>query len=160
MSSIIPKYISNRVPDRRPECMIECEVACQNVSDRLLEYIGYMSKYKSWHVKVGITRSKVFCDYWGWLLHVLCLMVVTCWDDFENLLERLFLIYPFPQLGNLRRHSTCKSIKTHCPDSGWWLTMGIYAGSKGSGMRLHAWTGSETSAFHFKIRDPLNLQPL
>ena len=49
MPNNMPEYMPSRMPDRMPEYM----------SDKLSEYIEYMSKYTSWNVMVGITRSKV-----------------------------------------------------------------------------------------------------
>ena len=46
----MPGGMSGYMPDRMPEYM----------SDRMSEYTKYMSKYTSWHVMVGITRSRVF----------------------------------------------------------------------------------------------------
>ena len=54
MSNRVPEYMSDRVPDRMPDRMSEY------MSDRMSAYIKYMFNYTSWHVMVGITRSKVF----------------------------------------------------------------------------------------------------
>ena len=43
------KYLPDRMPEYMPEYML----------DRISEYTTYMSKYMSWHVMVGITRSRV-----------------------------------------------------------------------------------------------------
>ena len=49
----MPGGMSGYMPDRMPEYMPEY------MSDRMSEYTKYMSKYTSWHVMVGITRSRV-----------------------------------------------------------------------------------------------------
>ena len=49
----MPGGMSGYMPDRMPEYMPD------RMSDRMSEYTKYMSKYTSWHVMVGITRSRV-----------------------------------------------------------------------------------------------------
>ena len=46
--------MSDRMPEYMPDRMSEY------IWDKLSEYREYMSKYTSWNVMVGITRSKVF----------------------------------------------------------------------------------------------------
>ena len=53
----MPGGTSGYMPDRMPEYMPD------RMSDRMSEYTKYMSKYTSWHVMVGITRSRVI---WRW----------------------------------------------------------------------------------------------
>ena len=74
----MPGGMSGYMPDRMPEYMPEY------MSDRMSEYTKYMSKYTSWHVMVGITRSRVillgdnyreYYKYWGLkpqLIGILC----------------------------------------------------------------------------------------
>ena len=53
----MPGGMSGYMPDRMPEYMPEY------MSDRMSEYTKYMSKYTSWHVMVGITRSRVILTW-------------------------------------------------------------------------------------------------
>ena len=46
--------MSDRMPEHMSDRMLEY------MPDKLSEYIEYMSKYTSWNVMVGITRSKGF----------------------------------------------------------------------------------------------------
>ena len=65
MPDRMPKYTSDRpsdkmseyIPNRLPENMSD-RTSEYIISDRLAEYAQYISKDLSWHVMVGVTRSK------------------------------------------------------------------------------------------------------
>ena len=66
MPDRMSEYMSDKLPDTMPEHMSDRmseyipDGMSEYMSDKLTEYIEYMSKYTSWNVMVGITRSKGF----------------------------------------------------------------------------------------------------
>ena len=65
MPDRISEYMSDRLPDTMPEHMSDRmseympDTMSEYMSEKSFEYIEYMPKFTSWHVMVGITRSKV-----------------------------------------------------------------------------------------------------
>ena len=89
----MPGGMSGYMPDRMPEYMPEY------MSDRMSEYTKYMSKYTSWHVMVGITRSRVICfnlfnilQYISFMLREVAALRPSKWDQTPT--ARVLLLYP------------------------------------------------------------------
>ena len=58
MSDRMPNRLPERMPDRMSEYMPD--TMSEYMLDKLSEYKEYVSKYTSWNVMVGITRSKAW----------------------------------------------------------------------------------------------------